>query len=358
MRILLLAHAPSVHTQRWRRAFASRGHEVRLLSVVPATGAEAPGEPVGLPAAPLSFLRYLAARGAVRRLIATWRPDVTVAHFLPNYGFLAAASGASPFALVAWGSDLLVNATRSPLHRARARWVLGRAALVHVDAANLAEAAIRLGAPPERVWSRPWGVDAATLAPDAPWDERFRRAGHLRILWTRMLEDVYDPSTFVRALGLLRARGVTFRATIAGDGPLRGSLESLAASSGVAGVTRFVGLVDEARLRALYREHEVYVSMSRSDSTSQSLLEAMAAGLAVVASDIPGNAPWLGDAGLLVPCADAAALADRLAGLATDPAAGARVARGLARVRAEADWNETVTMSEAKLRALADGGRA
>ncbi|HET9951927.1 MAG TPA: glycosyltransferase [Candidatus Eisenbacteria bacterium] len=376
MRILLLAHAPSVHTQRWMRALAARGHELRLLSVVTAPHAAAAGEPVGWPGAPWPFLRYASARAAVRRALAEWRPDVTVAHFLPNYGFLAALAGASPFVLVAWGSDLLVNARRTPLHEARARWVLRRAAMIHVDAENLGRAARELGAPAERVWTRPWGVDSAGLAPSAPWRERFERAGTLRLLWTRMLEPIYDAGTFLRALGRLRSAGVPFLATIAGDGPLRAGLEAEASSLGLAGSVRFLGLVDEARLRALYREHEVYVSMSRSDSTSQSLLEAMAAGLATVVSDIPGNEPWVlgtgsseapeapapegragrarfGDAGILVPRGDDASLAERLAALGADRRTEARVAIGTARVRAEADWGETVARFEEKLRLLA-----
>ena len=160
----------------------------------------------------------------------------------------------------------------------------------------------------------------------------------------------------MEALGLLRKRGVAFRATLAGDGPSRGAMETLAAALGVADATEFVGMVEESRLRDLYREHEVYVSMSRSDSTSQSLLEAMAAGLAVVASDIPGNRPWLH--GRLVKVGDAEGLAAALATLVTDRETGARVERGLVRVRAEADWDETVSMTEAKLRALARGAGA
>jgi len=356
MRILLLAHAPSIHTQRWARALAGRGHEVRLLSVVTAPGAPMPGEAVGWAGAPASVLRYVAARAGVRRVLAAWRPDVTVAHFLPNYGFLAALAGASPFVLVAWGSDLLVNAHRTPLHAARARWVLRRASMIHVDASNLARAAADLGAPTDHVWTRPWGVDAAALAPAAPWRERFDRAGTLRILSVRMLEAIYDPASFVRALGRLRGADVAFQATMAGDGPLRAELEALAARLGVAGSLRFTGMVDEPRLRELYREHEIYVSMSRSDSTSQSLLEAMAAGLLPIVSDISGNRPWVHDAGLVVPCGDDEALAARLAAVASDAGAAARVARGMARVRAEADWGETVAQCEAKLTAIAKKG--
>ena len=117
---------------------------------------------VGAPL-PLHALRYLSALWPVRREVHAFRPDVTVAHFLPNYGFLAALAGVRPFALVCWGSDLLVNARRTPLHRARARFVLRRADWIHVDAAVLADAAVSLGAPPKRVWTRAWGVDSAAF---------------------------------------------------------------------------------------------------------------------------------------------------------------------------------------------------
>ncbi len=363
MRILLLSHAPSIHTQRWALALAGKGHEIRLLSVVPAPEATLPGEPIGWPGAPLPLLQYAMAVAGVRRVLERWKPDVTVAHFLPNYGFLAALAGARPFVLVAWGSDLLVNARRTPFHAARARWVLGRAALIHVDAENLARAAREQGARPERVWTRPWGVEAGALAPSVPWRQRLERAGTLRILWNRMLEPLYDPATFLRSLAVLRRDGRAIRATVAGDGPLRAELESLAARLGIAADVRFTGRVDEATMRALYREHEFYVSMSRSDSTSQSLLESMAAGLYPIVSDIPGNVPWVrgsadagsdaGDAGRLVPCGDDPALAAAIVAAADDRDAEEWIDRGMARVRAEADWATTVTLFESRLLALA-----
>ncbi len=367
MRILLLAHAPSIHTQRWARSLGARGHDVRLLSVTPAPSAAVPGEPIGWRGAPLPFLRYAAARGKVRRVLESWKPDATVAHFLPNYGFLAMLSGAHPFVLTAWGSDLLVNARRSPFHEARARAVLGRASLIHVDSENLAVAARALGAEPHRLWMRPWGVEVDALAPASPWNERRVRAGAIRVLWNRMLEPLYDPETLLRALEALRRSGRDVRATIAGDGPLRPALEVAAARLGLAANVRFTGRVDEAAMRALYREHEFYVSMSRSDSTSQSLLEAMASGLYPIVSDIAGNLPWVrgaaaareaaGDAGRLVPCGDDRALAAAIIAAADDPDGAERIARGIARVRAEADWRETVSQFEARLALLSRDAR-
>jgi len=345
-----------VHTRRWAEAFAARGHEVKLLTSHPPDGPLGiPWRVVGLPF-PLSWLRYASARDAVRAERRAFRPDVIVAHFLPNYGFLAALAGVAPWALVCWGSDLLINATRTPLHRARASFTLRRAGLIHVDAAVLAEAAERLGAPRDRIWTRAWGVDTDALAPSSRWEERRARSGPLRILWTRLLEPLYGPEVLIRALGLLARRGVPFRATIAGSGSLRRGLEAAARREGIDGSTRFAGWVDTAALGALYREHDAYVSLSRSDSTSQSLLEAMAAGLLPVVSDIAGNREWVTHRtnGLLVTPHDAEAVACALAELAQGGArAGEMAAHAQAAVAPRGRFAETVAQTEARLLTLA-----
>jgi glycosyltransferase involved in cell wall biosynthesis len=358
VRLLVLAHGPSVHTRRWIEALAARGHVLRLLTARAMPDPIVPGRVVGWPL-PWPALRYPSARGAVRAELREFRPDVTVAHFLPNYGFLAALAGARPLLLVCWGSDLLLNATRTPLHRSRARYTLDRADLIHVDARVLTDAAVRLGARPERIWTRAWGVDAASLSPACDWAARRGGVGTpLRVLSTRLLEPLYDPESLLRGLGLLARRGVAFEATLAGDGPLRAALEDLARREGIAERVRFVGWVDQARLYALLREHHVYVSLSRSDSTSQSLLEAMAAGLLPVVSDIAGNREWVMHrrSGYLVPTGDPEAVAATLAEAAASAGAAgmADAARSVAAERA--DWSVTLEELERRLAALAGGG--
>jgi len=359
VKILLLAHAPAVHTRRWAQGLQARGHEIRLLTAHEsevATGV--PTRLVGWPV-PVLALRYASARAAVRQEIRAFRPDVTVAHFLPSYGFLAAVAGATPWMLVCWGSDLLLNATRTPLHRARARWTLRRAHSIHVDAAILEEAAVRLGAKPERIWTRAWGVDIRALEPAEAWATRRARSGALRVLWTRQLETLYDPETFIRALGILSRKGVDFRATMAGAGPLRPELEALGRREGISDHLVFTGWIEGAKLLSLYREHDAYVSLSRSDSTSQSLLEGMAAGLAPVVSDIAGNREWVTHRreGLLVPVGDAEAVACALAEVARDTAAaGAMADRARAAAAARARFDDTLAETEERLRAIGEIG--
>jgi len=357
VRILLLAHAPSIHTQRWAEALLARGHEVRLLSAEEdATGSRVPvARRIGVRWGPRA-LRYASARGSVRADLRAYRPDVTVAHFLPNYGFLGALAGARPLFLSCWGSDLLVNADRSALHRARARWTLRRSDAIHVDAVVLAEAAIRLGADPERVWTRAWGVDPDVVRREDTWSARRARSEALRVLWTRQLEPLYAPESFLAGLAKLGAMGVPFRATMAGSGPLRASLEALADRLGIRDRLAFAGWVDESRLRALLREHDVYVSLSRSDSTSQALLEAMAAELVPVVTDIAGNREWVRHRreGLLVPHDDPDALACALAEVARDAETAQGMAgRARAQVIARARFSDTVLELERRLTALA-----
>jgi glycosyltransferase involved in cell wall biosynthesis len=353
VRILLLAHGPSVHTRRWARAFRARGHEIRLLTAVPTPSPEVPERVIGIPA-PIPSIRYLGAVGAVREAARTFFPDVVVAHFLPNYGLLAALSGARAWMVACWGSDLLINARRSPFHRARARWVLRRAPLVHVDATVLEDAAVALGAPRERVWTRAWGVDTDAFRPPVP---RASNGPPIRVLWTRQLEPVYDPLAFVRALGLLKRRGLPMRVTMAGDGPMRGQVERWIREEDLEADVTLEGFVSEERLQALHGASDLYVSASRSDSTSQSLLEAMAAGLFPIVTDIAGNREWVTHRreGYLVPVGDEDALALAIEEAARDPERTAVAARARAKVVERGSFQETITLLEGKLSALAKG---
>ena len=201
------------------------------------------------------------------------------------------------------------------------------------------------------------GIDTQAFRPDGAGGGA-ARGDRLRILWTRMLEPLYDPATFLRALGLLGRRGVDFEATVAGSGPLRGDMESLARELGVADRVRFVGWVPPDQLPSLYRGHDAYVSLSRSDSTSQSLLEAMGSGVVPVVSDIDGNREWVlhRERGLLVPPEDDVAVACALEELARG--GDERRAMGLrarTEVEARARFEDTVRETEERLHALAAG---
>jgi glycosyltransferase involved in cell wall biosynthesis len=94
---------------------------------------------------------------------------------------------------------------------------------------------------------------------------------------------------------------------------------------------------------------DIYVSTSPTDSTSVSLLEAMAAGLAVVVPDIAGNREWVKseESGLLYPAGDARALSSAVMALLQDRGRAAALGR---RARAEVEmrglWSSTIRRAE------------
>jgi glycosyltransferase involved in cell wall biosynthesis len=125
---------------------------------------------------------------------------------------------------------------------------------------------------------------------------------------------------------------------IVGDGPERASRVARARQAGVAGVCAFLGHRDDvpARLEAA----DIFVLPSRSEAFPNAVLEAMAAGLPVVASGVGGILELVDDGrtGLLVPPDDPAALADRLCGLMANPSLGATLG-GAARAEVEEHYS-------------------
>lgn len=350
MRLLLLADASSLHTGRWAEWFAGRGHQVLLASMEEPGGVSAPF--VRLPGRS-RWLDYLLAVPALKRAIGEFRPDLVSAHFVPNYGLMGQMSGFRPLAVSAWGSDLLVSAKRSPLHRLRARWALSGAGLATCDGRVLVEELLGLGVEPGRILNVPMGVDRGLivgrrggLPPEGP----------LNIVSTRSLEPVYDVETIIRAMPVVaRDSDRPVSLAIVGGGRLRASLERLARELGVDKRIAFTGRLDHRELIDRLDRAGIYVTASRSDSTSVSLLEAMARGLVPVAGDIPGNREWVEDGvgGLLFPPGDHAALARRILELAAGSVdTGPMIERNLEIVRKKGCWQENMAEVENAFRGL------
>jgi glycosyltransferase involved in cell wall biosynthesis len=291
----------------------------------------------------------------VTAILRAFHPDVVNAHFVPNYGWLAVRARARPLVITTLGSDVLVVPRRSPLHAWRSRYVFRHAAAVTSDAAMLTEAIRTFGVPAPRILTVPFGIEASRRAALAAAGAR-RAAAPLVVLWTRRLEPVYDVATLLRAWERLDAparRAMELR--VAGGGSQEAALRARGAVRGAS----FLGWLAVADLDRQLAAAHVYVSASRSDSTSVSLLEAMAAGCLPIVSDIPANREWIEDGatGLLFPCGDDAALADCLLRAARDPDLRTRAARRNADViAARATWETNMEQVEGLFSRLAPGG--
>jgi glycosyltransferase involved in cell wall biosynthesis len=346
VRILMLGDARTEHLARWVRHFRRRGDTVWAVSV------QAPefADIVLKPPVRRSFVAYPLLVPVLRRLVAEHAPDLIVAHYLPNYGLMAVLSGFRPHVIVGWGSDLLVLPQRGFLQRARLRLVAVRGQAFLVDAQMLVEPLVRLGAAEERIHVCPFGVDDDVVS--AGLGARRPTANFPVILCNRRHEHAYRIDLFLAALKLLRNERSRFTATIGNSGSLTPSLVQQADVLGLSAMLTWNHAPSCAHRCAYVRsllEADVYVSPSPTDSTSVSLLEAMAAGLAVVVPNIPGNREWVTDGtdGLLYPAGNAHALAARLAELVSDP--GRCVAlgrRARATIEQRGRWTTTIRTAE------------
>lgn len=113
--------------------------------------------------------------------------------------------------------------------------------------------------------------------------------GSLNILHTRSLEKVYDVETLIRAVPLVLQQVPDEFLVIAGAGSHASDLKELARQLGAAEHIRFTGPVDHKSVADLMENASVYVSTAVADGTSIALMEAIAAGLIPVVTDIEPN---------------------------------------------------------------------
>lgn len=120
-----------------------------------------------------------------------------------------------------------------------------------------------------------------------------------------------DHATLLRAMALLPA-GVEL--WLAGEGETMAEMQALAQELGVMDRVKFLGRCED--IPAILKQSDIAVLSSHYEGQPMSLIEAMAAGLPVVASDVAGIHETVGDAGILVPHGDAEALAEAIRRLA------------------------------------------
>lgn len=328
MRICFISTGSFAHVGAYLDYFHGAGHEVSFVALSPSPPRRVPTYDVGLGGTyvpdgtkwkyPLSMLR---ARALVRRL----KPDIVHTHYATSGGLAGLVCGFRPTVVTAHGTDLN-HGMESRIWRTLLKAVFAQAERVNTVSPDLTRLAMSLGVPRHKVVELTLGVDTEAFRADG---RTAPRAGEpLRLVSTRRLEPVFDHPTIVEALALLKAAGVAFKMTFAGDGSLRGALEALAARRGLGGDASFLGAVGAGRMPEVLRAHDVFLSASLSDGTSLSLLEAMAAGLFPVVSRIRANEAWVDDGvgGFLHRAGDPSDLAERLLELKRRPALAASAA--------------------------------
>ncbi|GAA1809683.1 glycosyltransferase [Planosporangium flavigriseum] len=307
-----------------------RGIDTEVLVMFDGGEREADLRAAAVPVVHLGFRRrpltlgmlWANVRGFGRLVRHLWRRRPAVLHAFLFHSYIIAA----PAARLARVPVLVAGRRSLGDFKGGRRWVLAleRAAtsvtdLLIANAEAVAEDARREeGVPPEKVMVIYNALPDGAFEIGPPTGEKSPSV----VLCVANLKHYKGHRFLIEAAAMVRERGHEVTLVLVGDGPERSALQALADERGVD--ARLLGArTDVDRLLA---EADLFVLPSLTEGLSNAVMEAMAAGRPVVATDVGGTGELLRDRGILVPPGDAAALADGLERLLTDPVHAARLA--------------------------------
>jgi glycosyltransferase involved in cell wall biosynthesis len=288
LRVLVAGWLNSPHVTAWVEAVKAAGHDVHLAGRdAPQLPASASNEKVHrLPADAPPLVRGLRMSHALGRVAADLSPDLVHAHFLTEFGWMAAREGLRPLISSAWGSDIF--GVRG-LSRGRSRRALEGSQLAFADSRHLARATREFA--DVRVEVVRWGLDMDAYAPGNRAAARealgIDHDGPL-VASVRGLDPLYNPVLLLEAFGRVHQRRPNTRLLLKNQKQhvttkTMRAIEQL----GLGGAVIMIGNVLAERMPDVYRAADVVVSIPSSDSSPRSVWEALGCGSSVVVSDLP-----------------------------------------------------------------------
>lgn len=257
----------------------------------------------------LGAIRYWTSGIALRRILKNIEAESLLTLYGGGFALTAFLSGYRPYSVYVVGSDVLMA---TGIRKTLARISLSGARRVFANGDYLSERTKKL-APNAKVSSLLLGIDIQrfTSSPEP--------VSKLRIISTRGFLPVYNNEYIIQALAETDLRVGGWEAVFVSAGPDLDKAKTLANTilpEDLRKKVSFFGGVSPVDLLSSLQSASIYISVSRSDGTSTSLLEALACGLFPIVSDIPQNREWIfpdkGN-GILVPLDQPAVLAGAIA---------------------------------------------
>jgi glycosyltransferase involved in cell wall biosynthesis len=292
----------------------SRGWEVSVVSLMPPKAYVEDLEAAGIPVFSLNIWRKLPDPRPVLRLariIRKWQPDVVHSHMVHANLLARIVRFLAPI-------PVLICSARNIDEGGRFREILYRLTdslcdlTTQVSHAGL-ERYVRVGAVPRhKIRYIPNGVDTERFKPNLEDRLKFRKElGVDGFVWLAVgrFDPQKDYPTMLQAFARVVHKHSNTILLIAGDGPLRKTMENLARELGIEKRTKFLGIRRD--IPQLMNAADAYVMSSSWEGMPNVLLEASATGLPIVATDVGGNREIVldGVTGFLVPPRNPEALA-------------------------------------------------
>ncbi|MGO8796745.1 MAG: glycosyltransferase [Candidatus Sulfotelmatobacter sp.] len=260
-------------------------------------------------------IRSQQAQFAILRALR--RNQIAVAHAFDFYTNLMLIPAARIAGVPVIGSHRQLGDLLSGAKFKAQSWVFRFSQRVVCNSRAAASSLRAAGLPEEKLVIIPNGLSEQAFASSAPAFPR--QPGMVRVgMVARMNNPVKNHPAFLRAAAKLSQKFPAAEFLLVGDGPLRPQLEQMAADLGIQQKVLFAG--ERHDIPAMLASMDVSVLISSSESLSNVILESMAAGVPVVATEVGGNPELVrnGETGLLVPAGDEAKLVEALALLLRD----------------------------------------
>lgn len=276
---------------------------------------------------PGGSLFSLQAQRSRMAIVRSMRRDgIAVAHAFDFYTNLMLIPAARLAGIPVIGShrqlgDLLTSAQFKAQY-----WAFRFCSRVVCNSRAAADTLRAAGLPEARIEIIPNGLTNQAFdecAPAIPRQPQVTRVGMI----ARMNNAVKNHPAFLKAAAKLAAEYSAVEFVLVGDGPFRPQLEQMAAELGIQRKVLFLG--ERHDIPAILASLDVSVLVSSSESLSNVILESMAAGVPVVATDVGGNSELVkdGETGVLVPPGDQQELVRAIAFLVRDPVSRAQYAQ-------------------------------
>lgn len=293
---LILADGQSVHTVKWVKELKKyfniyivsfNAFSEILVSMVGKRNCIAFNSNINRTGGNLGVLLHL---WNVVRVIDMVQPAFINAHYITSYGTVAVLSAflcnyKGKIILSTWGSDILITPWRNKVYYYLTKCVLKRATMVTSDSKYMTEKIYKLFND-TKIITFPFGVE---FFPEVHYEEKDEKM----FFSNRSLEKNYNIDKVIESFSILYRADCSRKLYIANTGSEREKLINLVRKLGLDEAIRFLGFISLEEQAYFYRKCQFYFTIPTSDSTSVSLLEAMAYGCVPIASNIPANLEWL-----------------------------------------------------------------
>ena len=327
MKILFIAPGDSLHTSRWVERVKDRGveciyyditdksemHPIDVAKIFRLEDRRANGY-VGLFLKKIGFVGTLFASflltfkhyQKIQEIIANEKPDLLHLHWLFHSASLATSFIKSvPVISTPWGSDLLTpeyKVNGSKFDKLKHKFVIQRVVKNSVafccDAPHIKDLLIGYGAFANSIQIIYFGTDVEVFSPSRRdpsfWEQFGLEKKSIKVLSNRVLANMYDIETLVRASKIVHKTAGNIDFVIAGGGPQAASLKEYAKSEGTEKGVTFTGRLSNEDFAKATSSCDIYVSTSPTDGgIAASVAEAMSAAVPVVITDFGDNSFWL-----------------------------------------------------------------